>query len=157
MKTEIVRALTDNFEAHIRHTGTGVEFWLARDIQYLLGYAEWRNFNTVVSKAKTACELSGHAVSDHFVSVTKMVDLGSGSRDTVLHPRRLSPSFCAESPLPSSFCVEPQAESQNPANHEISGFCDFAQNDNKEWLHTSLGHSARSRPLPRHSARSRQA
>jgi len=81
VKTEIVRTLTDNFEAHAQQTEGGVEYWLARDLQHLLGYTEWRNFSsTVISKAKTACEVSGHLVSDHFVDVNKMVDLGSGSQ-----------------------------------------------------------------------------
>jgi DNA-damage-inducible protein D len=83
MKADMVRALTDIFEAHAQQTDTGVEFWLARDLQRLLGYAEWRNFTAVLTKAKTACELSGHAVTDHFVEVNKMVDLGSGSQREV--------------------------------------------------------------------------
>lgn len=84
MKTEIVHSLTATFEGHAQQTDGGVEYWLARDLQHLLGYAEWRNFNsTVISKAKTACELSGHTVSDHFVDVNKMVDLGSGSQREV--------------------------------------------------------------------------
>jgi len=80
MKYEIIHALTDNFESHARKTDQGVEFWLARDLQTLLGYGEWRNFNAVITKAKSACDISGHAVRDHFVDVNKMVDLGSGSR-----------------------------------------------------------------------------
>ena len=81
MKTEQIHTLTGTFEAHAQHTETGVEYWLARDIQHLLGYNEWRNFsNTVISKAKTACDLSGHAIGDHFVDVNKMVELGSGSQ-----------------------------------------------------------------------------
>ena len=83
MKTDIVHALTETFEAHAQQTEAGVEFWLARDLQHLLGYSEWRNFTSVVSKAKTACEVSGHAISDHFVDVNKMVDLGSGSQREV--------------------------------------------------------------------------
>ena len=83
MKTEVVQALTDTFEGHAQRTEGGVEFWLARDLQHLLGYAEWRNFGTVLSRAKTACELSGHKVTDHFVDVNKMVDLGSGSQREV--------------------------------------------------------------------------
>ena len=83
MKTEVVQALTDTFEGHAQRTETGVEFWLARDLQHLLGYTEWRNFGTVLSKAKTACELSDHAVTDHFVDVNKLVDLGSGSQREV--------------------------------------------------------------------------
>ena len=80
MKTDIIQSLTDTFEAHAQQTDGGVEFWLARDLQFLLGYSEWRNFNTVISKAKTACEVSGHEILDHFVDVNKMVDLGSGSQ-----------------------------------------------------------------------------
>ncbi|RXK80046.1 DNA damage-inducible protein D [Chlorobaculum sp. 24CR] len=80
MKTEQIHSLTASFEAHARQTESGVEFWLARDLQQLLGYGEWRNFNTVVSKAKISCEVSGYAVSDHFVDVNKMVNLGSGSQ-----------------------------------------------------------------------------
>ena len=82
MKIEVVQALTDTFEGHAQKTESGIEFWLARDLQHLLGYAEWRNFSvTAVSKAKVACEVSGHPVSDHFVDVNKMVDLGSGSQN----------------------------------------------------------------------------
>jgi DNA-damage-inducible protein D len=78
MKHETVIALTSTFEAHAQETENGVEFWLARDVQHLLGYAKWDNFLNVISKAKTACEVSGHEVSDHFADVGKMVDIGSG-------------------------------------------------------------------------------
>lgn len=80
MKTELVQSLTSNFEACAQRAESGVEFWLARDIQHLLGYSEWRNFLAVIHKGKTACEVSGHTVADHFVDVNKMVDLGSGSQ-----------------------------------------------------------------------------
>lgn len=81
MKKELVQNLTETFEGHAQQTESGVEYWLARDLQHLLGYNEWRNFNnSAVSKAKTACEVSGHRAGDHFVDVTKMVDLGSGSQ-----------------------------------------------------------------------------
>jgi DNA-damage-inducible protein D len=80
MKTELIYSLTHHFEAHAQRADNGVEFWLARDIQHLLGYAEWRNFVAAINKGKTACEVSGHPVSDHFVDVNKMVQLGSGSQ-----------------------------------------------------------------------------
>ena len=83
MKTEIIQSLTSTFEASAQQTEDGVEYWLARDIQHLLGYSKWENFLNVVSKAKTACEVSGHQVSDHFPDVRKMVDLGSGSQREV--------------------------------------------------------------------------
>jgi DNA-damage-inducible protein D len=83
MEIELVQSLTTNFEAHAQQTETGVEFWLARDVQQLLGYDEWRNFTAVISKARTACELSGHVVSDHFVDVNKMISLAKGAQREV--------------------------------------------------------------------------
>lgn len=83
MKSDLIHELTGTFEAHAQQTENGIEFWLARDLQHLLGYTEWRNFNTVISKAKTACEVSDQSISDHFVEVNKMVDLGSGSQREV--------------------------------------------------------------------------
>jgi len=83
MKTDQIQRLTDTFEAHAQQTEGGIEFWLARDLQHLLGYTEWRNFTTVISKAKVACEVTGHGIADHFVDVNKMVDLGSGSQREV--------------------------------------------------------------------------
>lgn len=83
MKKDLIHSLTRNFEAHASHTEGGVEFWLARNLQHLLGYSKWDNFLNVVSKAKTACEVSGHVVQDHFADVGKMVDLGSGGQREV--------------------------------------------------------------------------
>lgn len=83
MNTEIIHTLTSTFEASAQQTEGGVEYWLARDIQHLLGYAKWDNFLNVVSKAKNACEVSGRQVPDHFADVGKMVDLGSGSQREV--------------------------------------------------------------------------
>lgn len=80
MNTDVIQALTGTFEAHAQQTDGGVEFWLARDLQHLLDYAKWENFLHVISKAKTACEVSGGYVLDHFADVGKMVDLGSGSQ-----------------------------------------------------------------------------
>lgn len=48
-------------------------------MQIALGYKEWRNFNKVIEKAKTACKGSENSVSDHFVDVNKMVSIGSGA------------------------------------------------------------------------------
>ena len=62
MKTELVQTLTATFEAHAQQTEGGVEYWLARDIQLLLGHTEWRNFTAVIGKAKTACEACPNSV-----------------------------------------------------------------------------------------------
>ena len=80
MQNELIHTMTENFEGHAQETENGVEYWLARDLQHLLGYAKWDNFLNVISKAKTACDVSGHLIADHFADVGKMVELGSGSQ-----------------------------------------------------------------------------
>ena len=76
MKQETVVSLTETFKGHSQQTEGGVESWLVRDLQHLLGYTKWDNFLNVVSKAKTACEVPGHEIPDHFADVSKMVDIG---------------------------------------------------------------------------------
>jgi DNA-damage-inducible protein D len=83
MNTELVRNLTDTFEGHAQQTEGGVEYWLARDVQHLLGYTEWRNFELVIGKAKTACEVSGHSTADHFVDVNKTIAMPKGATKDV--------------------------------------------------------------------------
>lgn len=83
MKPAVIRTLTDTFEGHAQQTETGVEYWLARDLQRLLGYTEWRNFQAVLAKARTACEVSGRAVSDHFVDVNKTIGMPKGASKDV--------------------------------------------------------------------------
>lgn len=83
MKNEIIHTLTNNFESHANQTEEGIEFWLARDLQHLLGYTKWDNFVGVIFKAKTACEISGESVEDHFADVGKMVSIGSGAEKEI--------------------------------------------------------------------------
>lgn len=83
MKKDIVYKLTENFEDFLHKTEDGIEFWLARDLQHLLGYGKWDNFQNVISKAKTACEISGQDIADHFADVGKMVEIGSGAQKEI--------------------------------------------------------------------------
>lgn len=83
MKTSIIHSLTDNFEAHANKTSEDVEFWLARDLQHLLSYAKWDNFQSVISKAKTACELSGELIENHFADVGKTIKMPKGAEKEI--------------------------------------------------------------------------
>lgn len=83
MKQDIISGLTQTFEDYANKTDSGIEFWLARDLQHLLGYSKWDNFLKVIHKAKTSCEASGNDIDDHFAEVGKMVNLGSGSQREV--------------------------------------------------------------------------
>lgn len=77
-------ALQTNLEAGAqRADAEGVEFWFARDLQAPLGYARWENFQTAIQRAMQSCEASGHAVSDHFRGVTKLIVHGKGGEREV--------------------------------------------------------------------------
>ena len=83
MKKDLIQKLHKSFEDCARQHD-GVEYWLARELQELLGYTQWRNFETVIDKARTACANAGQAVDDHFADVSKMVEIGSGTQREVV-------------------------------------------------------------------------
>ena len=83
MKIEIIKSLISNFESYANKSSEGIEFWLARDLQQLLGYTKWDNFISVISKAKTACEVTGHSVNDHFADVGKTIQMPKGAQKEV--------------------------------------------------------------------------
>jgi DNA-damage-inducible protein D len=84
MKTSIIQSLTDNFESHANKTSDGVEFWMARDLQHLLGYTKWDNFQSVISKAKTACEISEEQIDNHFADVGKTIQMPKGASKEII-------------------------------------------------------------------------
>ncbi|MEQ1557107.1 MAG: DNA damage-inducible protein D, partial [Gallionella sp.] len=72
-----------SFEALQQINAHQAAFWSARDLQPLLGYAQWRRFEDAIKRAITSCEQSGNNPQNHFAGVGKMVGLGSGSEREV--------------------------------------------------------------------------
>jgi len=79
MTTDAIQTLTTDFESFVNITEDGIEFWLARDMQHLLGYTKWDNFKNVVFKAQTACEVSGHEIAHHFADIGKTITMPKGA------------------------------------------------------------------------------
>ena len=79
MKKEVITKLTKDFEETAR-LHEGIEYWMARDLQTLLGYEEQRNFYKVIDKAKMACQKLEQSSADHFVEDNKMIELGKGGK-----------------------------------------------------------------------------
>lgn len=82
MKTEEIKALFSKFE-EASTTVDGVICWSARELQGLLGYAQWRNFESAIDKAKESCINVGVDIVNHFADVSKMVKIGSGAEKEV--------------------------------------------------------------------------
>ena len=75
-ENEIIKLTEKTFE-DIKHIDkNGNEFWYARELMLTLGYKDWRYFDAVIEKAKTACKNSGMLDTDHFVVNNKMVEAG---------------------------------------------------------------------------------
>lgn len=87
MKQDLIKELFDKFEA-ARYIIEGVECWSAREMQILLGYSKWENFENVLNKAKGACRNAGESVENHFTDFRKMVQTcygtGRGIEDIAL-------------------------------------------------------------------------
>lgn len=73
--SDLVKYSEETFES-IKHVNEyGQEYWLARELQPILDYAQWRNFNETIDRAKLACENSGIDPSDHFAEVSKTIPM----------------------------------------------------------------------------------
>ena len=86
MEKNKIASLKRSFD-EIAHThvdnSDSVEYWFARELQQLLGYSRWEDFEKAVQRGITACENTGVPIENHFREVPKMVRLGSGSQRKV--------------------------------------------------------------------------
>ena len=82
MKNEYIAELFKKFEDAC-YDYEGVDCWSARELQNILGYAQWRNFKNVIDKAQKSCEQAGEDAKNHFAEFSKMVEIGSGAQKSI--------------------------------------------------------------------------
>lgn len=83
MKTEEIKHLFTQFEA-VASDYEGIECWSARELQSLLGYSKWENFEKVIQKAKDACRNAGEQEDYHFPDVRKTIPMPKGAEKEIV-------------------------------------------------------------------------
>ena len=61
----------------------GIEYWYARELQFVLEYKQWRRFEQVIDKAKKACKNSDINVFEHFADVGKLSKRANNAEVTI--------------------------------------------------------------------------
>ena len=80
-----IKEYTEKVFEDIKHIDElGNEYWLARELQNILGYNQWRSINDLIERAKVSCKESKYNVDDHFAVQRKMVDIGSKTKRNII-------------------------------------------------------------------------
>jgi len=74
------RATIEKLQTAKHVTATGIDYWLAREIFPILGYADWDGFEPLLKKAMSACEGIGTSASHHFRQTSVMMKVGKGAQ-----------------------------------------------------------------------------
>lgn len=82
-KIVALKTMFDNTCNEIQEGKINIEFWYARDLQKLLGYERWNNFEVVIKRAMGSCETAGVTVLDHFREVAKMIELAKTAKRSI--------------------------------------------------------------------------
>ena len=80
-----IKEYTTNLFEDIKYIDEyGNEYWLARELQNILGYNQWRSMNELVKRAKIACRESKYNIDYHFAVQRKMIKLAKGATRNII-------------------------------------------------------------------------
>ena len=71
--------LQSPFEQLREVDANGKEWWNSRKLARVMGYGKYLNFERVIAKAQAWTSQKGYHLSEHFVEITEMAELGSGA------------------------------------------------------------------------------
>ena len=74
------RSTMERLEGVKRASAEGEDYWLAREINELLGYPAWREFEAVVERARSSFAKNGIEPSHQIVLTHKMMGVGKGAQ-----------------------------------------------------------------------------
>lgn len=106
MSESTIDDLIDSFEASAHKDEMGMEFWYARELQELLGYSKWENFESAMNRAQESCKNSGVAVENHWLPDVRKSISGKG-READIVDYKLSRYAC--------YLIAQNASSKNKA------------------------------------------
>lgn len=82
MKSDEIKNLFSQFETAASDL-EGIECWSARELQDLLGYSKWENFEKVIQKAKDSCTNAGEEINYHFPDIRKTIPMPKGAEKEI--------------------------------------------------------------------------
>jgi DNA-damage-inducible protein D len=89
-----IKEYTEKLFEDIKHIDeNNNEYWLARELQQVLEYREWRKFNNVINKAIIACKNSKVMKEEHFVQVDKTIKMPRNA-SKIINDYKLSRYAC---------------------------------------------------------------
>ena len=77
---EEYQATMAKLETVKRQSSKGIDYWMAREINEILGYPTWREFESVISRAKSAFAGNGIDPSHQIVPTHKLMGVGKGAQ-----------------------------------------------------------------------------
>ena len=85
---------TNNIFENIKHIDEyGNEYWYACELQKVLEYKDWRNFQKVIDKAVLAANNSVSSEVDWIVEINKPIKTGKG-KEEIIKDYKLSRYIC---------------------------------------------------------------
>jgi hypothetical protein len=82
--TRIDNKAQSPFDSIRRFDGKGNEYWLARELQKLLGYTRWEKFDEVINRVVKSIELQNQDPLDHIRQTENMIAVGKGGNRSVI-------------------------------------------------------------------------